>query len=60
MKVVIMNYEASKMEQERVSVMRKRRVHHGGDETRSGDVQYVQGIQPNVPARTMFIDIYQS
>ena len=29
----------------------------GGDETRSGYVQYVQGIQPNVPARATFIDI---
>ena len=28
-----------------------------GNETRSGYVQYVQGIQPNVPARTVFIDI---
>ena len=25
----------------------------GGDETRSGYVRYVQGIQPNVPAHTM-------
>ena len=24
----------------------------GGDETRLGYVQYVQGIQPNIPART--------
>ena len=30
----------------------------GGDETRWGNVRYVQGVQPNVPARTMFIDIY--
>ena len=29
----------------------------GGDGTRSGYVQYVQGIQPNVPAHTLFIDI---
>ena len=25
----------------------------GDDETRSGNVRYVQGIQPKVPARTM-------
>ena len=25
----------------------------GGDETRSGYVRYIQGYQPNVPARTM-------
>ena len=30
----------------------------GGYETRSGYMQYVQGIQPNVPALTTFIDIY--
>ena len=30
----------------------------GGGETRSEYVRYVQGIQPNVPARTMSIDIY--
>ena len=30
----------------------------GGNETRSGYVQFVQGIQPNVPAQTTFIDIY--
>ena len=30
----------------------------GGDETRSGYVQYVQGIQPNLPAGTKLIDIY--
>ena len=30
----------------------------GGDETRSGYMQYVQGIQPNIPARTTFIYIY--
>ena len=30
----------------------------GGDDKRSGYVLYVQGIQPNVPARTTFIDIY--
>ena len=29
----------------------------GGDETRSGFVQCVQGIQPNVPARTTLIDV---
>ena len=28
----------------------------GGDETRLGYVRYVQGIQPNVPARTIYID----
>ena len=31
-----------------------------GEETRSGYVRYVQGIQPNVTARTMFIDIHNS
>ena len=30
----------------------------GGDETRSGYVRYVQGIQPSIPACTMFIEIY--
>ena len=30
---------------------------HGGDETRLGYMRYVQGIQPNVPACTVFIDI---
>ena len=30
----------------------------GGDETRSGYVQYVEAILPNVPERTTFIDIY--
>ena len=30
----------------------------GGDETRLGYEQYVQGIQPNIPTCTMFIDIY--
>ena len=30
----------------------------GGDETRSGYVQYVYGIQPNLPALTKFVDIY--
>ena len=30
----------------------------GSDETRSGYVRYVQGIQSNVPARNTFIDIY--
>ena len=30
-------------------------VKFGGDETRSGYVQYVQGIQPNAPAVTTFI-----
>ena len=28
-----------------------------GDETRSGYMQYVQGIKPNVPACTAFIEI---
>ena len=31
----------------------------GGNETRSGYVRYIQGIQPNVPACTRFIDIYK-
>ena len=30
----------------------------GGDETRSGYVQYGQGIQPNVPAHTTFIEMH--
>ena len=30
------------------------RLNIGGDETRSGYVQYVPVILPNVPARTMF------
>ena len=30
----------------------------GGIETRSMYVQYIQGIQPNVPTRTTFIEIY--
>ena len=30
----------------------------GGDEMRSGYVPYIQGIQPNVPAHTTFIDIH--
>ena len=30
-----------------------------GDETRSGYMQYVQGILPNIPACTTFIDIYE-
>ena len=30
----------------------------GGDEKRSGYVWYVQGIQPKLPARTIFIDMY--
>ena len=30
----------------------------GGNETRSGYVRYVQGIQPNVTACTTFINIY--
>ena len=29
----------------------------GGNETRSGYVWYIQGNQPNVPARTTLIDI---
>ena len=29
----------------------------GGDETRSGYVQYVEAIYPNIPERTTFIDI---
>ena len=29
----------------------------GGDETRSGYMRYIQGIQPNVPARITLIDI---
>ena len=29
----------------------------GGDKTRSGLLPYFQGIQPNIPARSMFIDI---
>ena len=31
-----------------------------GDEKRSGYVQYVQFILPNVPARTTFIEIFIS
>ena len=30
----------------------------GGNETKSGYVWYVQGIQPNVPALTTIIDVY--
>ena len=30
----------------------------GGVETGSMYVQYVQGVKPNVPARTTFIEIY--
>ena len=30
----------------------------GGVETRSVYLQYIQGIKPNVPALTMFIEIY--
>ena len=30
---------------------------YGGDEKRSGYVRYLQGIQPNIPACTTFIDI---
>ena len=29
----------------------------GGDETMSGYMQYIQGIQHNIPACTLFIEI---
>ena len=47
--------------EKKVSTKKPRKKYYreeGGDETRLGYVQYVQGIQPNVPACTSFIDVY--